>query len=737
MHNQTKAILALLTLTALAALAYAQFGPGQAVPTAFDVIMQINDARAAAGFGPYYALCTPWEKSLGNFPPYKFAAGKNFTLIIREIASSPKYPSGFRDYRVPAVANDTGFVTFKINVPAGVDVTKQTDWYVAIVVEWPRPGYYFLIYNKTFTDARFIDVIGNLSGRPELTGTNIYTGPWGVIKVKNGAGRFGNLSSSVIHTFYVGVNTLGKTFSLTFARTITIGGTTITLDDNVGPARGPTNYVKMFDPMVTSVFGPFTYLATYVSSFGTAGKADLKVDTSQVYYNHYVYISIEGSRGVVIQSKNDRFTAFGGLRQVAITLNKTYGPGTGDTAPMSCGLVIWNMTMYTVTITGLLDLKGNPIFNPEHFRFKIQMKVGDNWVTLDRAQGSWRLDLADVKAVLNQVCGTITTIDDIMKCYRERGRDDFRQAVLDLYEPVILTRLGGLLQLTNDEAKVSTVDLTSKLVVEYSYTAGQDTVKAIVHELALAEPASFGGVLYISVLPVQIRLWRWSNSSLPPSVANPREYFYTDPLDLASLRFIVEGDTMYVNRLAYDGAISYDPWLGQVVWTLPPYQPVPGLVGNVKASLLVLFNASGYLPLPPLVSNLTRIGGRPDIVYFSYHSAAANADFLKKFMIGLVGSYSYKFRIYSGDALVGTANIIAYYSLPIIEAERMLEAVYDDNRRTDMYAVQIVEPGRFYDREHVIHIAIARVFQNILMKDACGNPVMGVSAGFAAPVFCL
>jgi hypothetical protein len=242
--------------------------------------MQINDARAAAGFGADYALCTPWEKSLANFPPYKFAAGKNFTLIIREIASSPKYPSVFQDYRVSAVANATGFVTFNINVPAGVDVTKPTDWYVAIVVEWPTPGYYFLIYNKTFTGVRFIDVIGNLSGRPELTGTNNYTGPWGVIQVKNGAGRFGNLSSSVIHTFYVGVNTLGRFFSLTFTRTVTIGGTTITLDDNVGPATGPTNYVKGFDPKITSVFGPFTYLATYVSSFGSAGKADLRVDTS-------------------------------------------------------------------------------------------------------------------------------------------------------------------------------------------------------------------------------------------------------------------------------------------------------------------------------------------------------------------------------------------------------------------------------------------------------------------------
>jgi hypothetical protein len=742
MHNQTKRILVLLVLTALAAVAYAQSerGPGQALPSAFDVIMQINDARAAAGFGADYALCTPWEKSLGHFPPYKFAAGKNFTLIIRETASSPKYPAVFRDYRVSAVANATGFVTFNINVPAGMDVTRQTDWYVAIVVEWPRPGYYFLIYNQTFTGARFIDVIGNLSGRPELTGTDIYTGPWGVIKITNGAGRFGNLSSSVIHTFYVGVNTMGRFFSLTFTRTVTIGGTTITLDDNIGPARGPTDYVRGFDREITSVFGPFTYLATFVTSFGTAGRADLRWDPTRVRYDHYVYITVEGSRGVVIQSRNDEFIASGGLRQVAITLNKTAGPGTGVTAPMSCGLVIWNMTMYTVTITGLLDLKGNPIFNPENFRFKIQLKVGDNWVTLDRAQGSWKLNVPSAWSVLMEVCnidslsGLLDNPSLLLDCFRGRSVQNFRRAVLELYDTVRLARLGGQLQLTNNDAKVSMADITTKLVVEYSYTAGQDSVKAIVLEVALAEPANFQGVLNVSVLPVQIRLWRWSNYSLPPSVDNPREYFYTDPLDLASLRFVVEGDTMYVNRMAYDGAISYDPWLGQVVWTLPPYQPVPGVVGNVRLSLLTLFNASGYLPMPTLVGNLTTGG---EIKYFNYTDVAANANFFKQFIIGLVGSYSYRFRIYSGDTLVGTANIVAYY--PVINSSGLLyhskagdalQAVYEDNENTDMYTVQIVQPSRFYDREHVIHIAIARVFQNILLKDACGNPVVGVSAGF-------
>jgi hypothetical protein len=732
MHNQTKTILALLVLTALAAVAYAQTYQ----PSALDVIIQINDARAAAGFGPNYTLCKPWDFGLKDYPPYKFAAGKNFTLIIREIARDRKYGDAFRDYNVTATANGTGFVRFNITIPADVDVSKRSDWYIAIVVEWPKPGYYFLVYNLTLYDATLIDVVGNLSGRIDRKGTEINNkSRLGVIRITHGTGRFGNLSSSAIHTFYVGVNTRGKLFDLTLTRTVTIAGTTITLDDNVDPAREPTKYVRGIDERITSVFGPFTYLGTYVTSLGKASTdpREYRVSIDHTKIRYAANVTIKGTRGSVIQSSNDIYSTYANLVYVSITLNMT----TGATVPMSCGLVVWEMEIQVLTIRGLLDLKGNPIFNPEHFRFKIQMKMGDNWVTFDWAQGSWKLDLADVKAALNQVCGTISHISDIMNCYRTLGPDRFREEILKLYEPVRLVRFAGLLKLTNDKKDVvSTAGLTAKLVVEYSYTAGQDSVKATVLEVALAEPGEFTlKNLTVSVLPVQIRLWRWSNKTLPPSVTNPREYFYTDPLDLASLRFVVEGGTMYINRMAYDGAISYDPWLGQVVWTLPPYQPVPGLVGNVKASLLTLFNASGYLPMPPLVGNLTR-GGR--IQYFNYTDAAAKASFFKQFMIGVVGSYSYKFRIYWNNALVGTANIVAYY--PVINSSGLLyhskagdalQPKYDDNNNTDMYTVEIVQPGRFYDREHVIHIAIATVFQSILLRDACGNPVVGVSAEFA------
>jgi hypothetical protein len=79
------------------------------VSYAFDVIMQINDARAAAGFGPNYALCTPWDFGLKDFPPYKFAAGQNFTLIIRETARERKYGDVFQDYRVSASGQRHGF----------------------------------------------------------------------------------------------------------------------------------------------------------------------------------------------------------------------------------------------------------------------------------------------------------------------------------------------------------------------------------------------------------------------------------------------------------------------------------------------------------------------------------------------------------------------------------------------------------------------------------------------------
>lgn len=743
MHNKTRLLLlGLLLAVALPAMIYAQTqrGGGYVLPSTFNVVMQINDARAAYQLDPNYVLCNPWPKSLLNYPPYSFAAGKNFTLIIREIRQPPVYPPQFQDLRISATANATGFVSFPISVPGGLDVTQPSDWYVAIVVEWPRPGYYFLIYNKTFTSTPLIDVLGNLTGRPDLTGQEVYDGPWGVIKVYNGQGHYGNFSASTIHTFYIGVNTLGKQFPLTLTRIVTIGGATITLDNNVGPAVGPTNYVRNIDPNVQAVFGPFTYLGSYVYNLGSAGTTpdqySVKVDQSQVSYGYYIYLTIEGNTGVVIQSKNSIQYAYNLLRYVSMTLNKTAGPGTGTPVPMSCNLVIWNMTTYTVKITGLLDLKGNPVFNPESFRFKIQTKIGDNWVTLDRAQGSWRLDIGDVKAALNQVCGTITSFNDLKQCYYRLGPDGFRTAVLSLYQPIILTRLGGMLKLTDTTAALSTQDFVTKLVAEYVYNSGNDVVNALVFEAPLMAPVNWQGVLNVSILPVQIRLWRWSNLSLPPALPNPREYYYSDPLDLASLRFVVSGDTVYIDRYAYDGAITYDPWLGQVIWSLPPYVPAPGLVGNVRVSLLAWFNASGYLPAPTLIANLTTSGFR----YFNYSDAMAYSGYFSKFNIGIVGSYSYKFRIYYNDALVGTANIIVRYpnvtytglmKQDAASVRGVLQPVYDSNNRVDMYNVEYATPARFYDREHVIHIAIIRIFQNILLRDACGNPISGVSAGLA------
>ncbi|MEM4964696.1 MAG: hypothetical protein QXT13_11190, partial [Pyrobaculum sp.] len=733
MHNRTKTVLLLaaLALTTIFVMAQDVRGPGPVINGTLDIILQINDARASYGFGAQYALCTPWPKGLDHTRPYAFAAGKNFTLIIREMAAQPVYRDRFRDYRVTARANATGFVRFAIDI-SDIDVTKESVWYVAIVVEWPKPGYYFLIYNQTFEDAALIDVIGSLSGRPDRNGWKIERGPWGVIKVTHGDNRFGNLSSSVIHTYYIGVNTLGRQFSLTLSRVITVGGTVVLSEEGLAPRKGPTDYARGIDPQITAVFGPFTYLSTYVTSLGEARK-NVTIDPTRVRLEHRVFITIEGYRGEVINSTNDRFVTFGGLRYVALTRNGTVGPGTGIIRPLSCGLIVWNMPMYTVRITGLLDLKGNPVFNPESFRFKVQLKVGDGWVTVDRAQGSWRLTIGDAATAVRNVCGSLNTIGDVIECYRELGPDQFRDEVLNLYEPVVLARLGGQLKLKNDdEVRLSYEDVVSKLVVEYVYRSGQDQVGAVVLEMALAEPGHYDGRVVVSILPVQIRLWRWSNYTLPPNVPNPREFFFTDPLDLASLRFVVDGDTMYISRMAYDGAVTYDPWLGQVIWTLPPYQPVPLLVGNVRASLLSMFNASGYLPAPPLVANLTRVGDQVGVRYFDYSDAVGNA-FFEKFHISIVGSYRYRFRIYSGDALVGTANVIVRY--PIINSNGLLfhehagKALEAVGGRRDMYRVEIVHPGRFYDREHVIHIAIAIVFQNILMRDMCGRPVMGVSAG--------
>ncbi|MFN3804141.1 MAG: hypothetical protein ACK4SY_03700 [Pyrobaculum sp.] len=727
MHNPTKTLL-LLTILALTAVAYAQSqGPGVGVPVGIDILMQINDARGAP---TGYELCTPWPKGLNHTRPYSFAAGKNFTLIIREIATDRKYPDAFRDLRISAVANGTGFVRFSYTT-TGIDPTKATKWYVAIVVEWPAKGYYFLVYNETFDQISLLDLQYRLSGNPEGSGVEFRTGPWGVLTLKHGSGNFGNLSSSVIHTFYVGVDTLGKQYDLTFTRTVTIAGKTFTLDDAVAPRKGPTDYVKGIDPRVTAVFGPFTYLGTYITSFGDPGKANIQVDNTKVKLNHYIHVTIEGYRAVIIQSENKIFTTdtvAPNLRHFAITLNMT----TTKRA-MSCGLIIWNITAYTFKVTGLYDLKGNPIFNPEAFRFKLQARVGDRWLTLDRVQGAWRTDIPSVVSVIMEVCGFDSANDitpaNLLQCYRNLGKEGFANAVFSLYEPVVLTRLASVKLVDDGTPEVSPQGFPTKLVVEYVYYEGSNVVNALVLEAPLAAAVNYEGRLTVSILPIQIKLWRWGNATLP---LGERQYFYTDPLDLASLKFVAQGDTMYVAKVGTE-AVSLDPWTGQAVWVLPPYQLVPGLVGNVKATLLVGFNASGYLPMPTLVANLTDDG---KIKYFNETDVAENSNFFAKYNIALRSSYEYGFRIYKDDALVGTANLIAYY--PIVNqsgfifhiyANKTLEAKYGEKERKDMYNLVVVTPGRFYDREHVLHIAIIRVLQNILIKDACGNPLTGIRAG--------
>ncbi|MEM4898559.1 MAG: hypothetical protein QXR18_10240, partial [Pyrobaculum sp.] len=287
MHNPTKTALLLVTLalTTIFAMAQTEHGPGHMLHGTLDIILQINDARAND------TLCRPWPKGLDHTRPYAFAAGRNFTLIIRETAQQRQYPDRFRDYRVTARANATGFVRFPINLD-GVNVTKKSVWYVAIVVEWPRPGHYFLIYNQTFRDTALIEVIGNLSGRPDRSGFNITRGPWGVINVTHGPNRFGNLSSSVIHTYYIGVNTLGRPFDLTLSRVITVGGTEVLREDST-PSRDLTDYVRGIDRQITAVFGPFTYLSTYVTSLEGPGR-NVTINPSLVRLEHRIFITIEG-----------------------------------------------------------------------------------------------------------------------------------------------------------------------------------------------------------------------------------------------------------------------------------------------------------------------------------------------------------------------------------------------------------------------------------------------------------
>jgi len=778
MLNPTRLLLA-LTILAMAATVMAAF-EGQPTSYPVTITLQITDDRALKSLWNVQGY-PGWDApQLVGMDLGYFTAGKNFTIIIRDLNQKPDL-SRFHDLRITLRANGTeaqprgGFLQTVINVYSTEEV--PTDWYVAIVLnDWPQPGYSWLLINGTIHGATILDVLWMLGGnvpydKLTITPKTVYyvapngdidSGPrgyfWGIL-YRSDEQNFTKVHTSAIHLWFLRVT---KPISLTYKTVVsyTIGNSTITLYD-VSRNATLTSRIRGGD-----VFGPFYYVGTLVKDFTKAG------DIVKLYrYDEVVRKMKITVKATLLDITADLITSENNIGDVRIIDQNnnvlavlpaefvTYDFVLGGKLFLESGaLATWNVPTASVTVNAVYDLKGNPIISPEYITLKAQQYFGGNAVELQVAQlrlkggvGQFFKEFRDLCS--NKLGKSIETAKDIVDCYRALSRDDIIGIYKNLVEPATLSFIAGSLSLKDDSYSIKTETVAAKLVAEYAYTGSGFSVSAVVGvypvvvDPQLAQPQV---ELVVSLLPVRIILYQWTGDPLPDvPYATLGQY-------LSELAIKFQGGGLLVERKGTEALVK-NLWTNTYMIALPPYDVPMGMVGNVEIHVASLFNASGLLPLSPVYGIITNDPNQPPVIYLNNIADRGlvrieDGSVTKKIQlfgkdydidslfksVGVTTpsvSQKYTLELYLGDIRVGIARLesglyIITSSGTIVEEqenlERALHALYMTvPEPNDVYAAAVVLPGRLYWVQHEVYVALTTFVFNILPRDMCGSPLAG------------
>jgi len=800
MLNQTRLLLA-LTILAMAATVMAAF---EGLPSKYPVTiaLQITDDRALKSLWNIQGYPGWNAPQLVGMDLGYFTAGKNFTIIIRDLNQVSEL-SRFHDLRITLKANGTeaqprgGFLQTVIDV-YNTEVLKDgqpimTDWYVAIVLnDWPQPGYSWLLINGTIRSATILDVLWMLGGNvpynwltkiptpPEgTTLVKIYVAPdgaidsgprgyfWGVL-YRSAQQNFTLVQTSAIHLWFLRVT---KPISLTYKTVITytIGNSTFTLYDvsrNATLTRriGRDEYGPCYVYGPCDVFGPFYYVGTLVKDFTGAG------DVVKIYRYDEVArkmkITVKATlldiTADLITSENNMYTVFVRYDNNIILIPAefiTYDFVSGDWLALESGaLATWIVPTASVTVNAVYDLKGNPILSPEYITLKAQQYFGGNAVELQVAQlrlkggiGQFFKEFRDLCS--NKLGKSIETTKDIVDCYRALSRNDVIGIYKKLVEPATLSFIAGSLSLKDASYSIKSETVAAKLVAEYAYTGSGFSVSAVVGvypvvvDPQLAQPQV---ELVVSLLPVRITLYQWTNRTLPDApYATLGQY-------LSDLVIKFQGGGLLVERKGTEALVK-NLWTNTYMIALPPYDVPMGMVGNVEIHVASLFNASGLLPLSPVYGIITNDPNQLPVIYLNNIADRGlvrieDGSVTKKIrlfekdydidsLFKSVGvttpsvSQKYTLELYLGEIRVGIARLesglyIITSSGTIAEGlenlERALHALYMTvPEPKDVYATAVVSPGRLYWVQHEVYVALTTFVYNILPRDMCGSPLAG------------
>jgi hypothetical protein len=765
MQTPTKSLL-LLAVLAVAAFVWAQQA-GTEQPITVKLTLGVTDDRwIKLRIDSGLTNQSAWR---GMIPGY-FTRNKNFTLIIRDLNKTEGL-SRFYDFRYNFITNETGYVQFDVKVFSGEvrrdDGTWRTSrWYVALVLnDWPEKGYQWLVYNATINKVTILDVLYCLGGdqpRGPIIGTHddcknsrdtderaFWTGStyWGNVT------RFATyavINSSAIHLWFLRVPRVGN-MELSVDIKYRIGTKEFIL---YSTERNAT----LTNRLPGLMFGPFYYLGSLVRNLGDAGEM-VRVDRDtvrrlDVTVKARVKLNDKAVETEVIKSTNNLDPDYPVKGYRLPWEARTYDYSRRDTVPIEGGIVVkWEIPAVSVTIESLYDLKGNPVLLPEYITLKAQVKIGDTWVEMSTAQVTWNPTLKNLRDVLVQVCSdrgiTISTLKDLMDCYRSITKDDFKFAVEKLYRSATLSFAVGQLVLTDNRPEIKTeAGITAKIVAEYFYPESGATASAVVgvYPIVMEKPGSITiKRLAVALLPVAIRLYQYDDNRLPNGIP------LTITSALTNLRFRIEGGGLLFDKIGLQAVVK-NPWNNTIMLALPPYEVPPLMVGGEKLHPLSFFNSSGYLPLSPLYGaicisannveyyNVTDIESRKRVDICKRGQPMNLLTFFSQYT-QISSSQRYKIEVYLGDVRVGIAylesgkyNITSTGQLDERRQDNVETALRarfnvlqaDVDRVRAVYNAEVsMRVGRLYSVQHYISMAVAAITLNILPRDLCGSTLPG------------
>ncbi|MCC6021382.1 MAG: hypothetical protein LM577_08480, partial [Thermoproteaceae archaeon] len=435
MQHPIKAVLPLLAIAVLVLIAVPVMAQEVGAKVKVTVTLGVTDDRYMK-----YALARNMTdpKAWATMKVGYFTANKTFTLIIRDLKQKDRL-SRFWNYSVTFTTNATGYAKFDVDVhTTEVWEAGATRWYVALVLhDWPERGYLWLVYNATISGVTILDVLYCLGGDERGPIISAPSAPYGCVNsrvsdyqafwtgrvfwghVSRPAPEVGNYSVielSAIHLWFLRVPKVAKVDKYEVEIKYTIGTREHTL------YKGEHNKT-LSERLGKFTFGPFYYVGSLVKEVRGAGEM-VKVDRDTVRKLSVVVRSLVLAEGYVaadvINSKNDICEEVGAgaigpgycvIENISDVLPwefVTYDYARGMRVPMEGGvLVTWRVPTVNINVTGLFDLKGNPVLLPEYVTLKAQVKIGERWVEWDVAQVRWRATLKSLRDVIVQVCYSV------------------------------------------------------------------------------------------------------------------------------------------------------------------------------------------------------------------------------------------------------------------------------------------------------------------------------------------